>query len=602
MANLLLKRIKDWAKSITAFRTGDVIPVDGPDGTAKMSKDDLLKETAQNSLAGNVAPAFDNSKPNGADGYAYHAGDVVVNQGRLYRFTDNKASGSWDLLKVQLVDVGQIAFDTADGYNELKYNRNGTAKSDIKFSSGYYIDKINGALVSYNTLSWYTDAIELVSGHVFVISAKSIINTCMVAIYDAQNNFIESYGKGSSPVVWTDEVVFADDLIVAGAHYVRFGTYDKLDSRVFEFESLFDCDTGYEDLVQKIDSVKSEVAIKNAGSITDLKLTLTTGKYINKNNGSLNVDKNSLCSDFLSLSSYDVFVVNATSAYQACIYSVYDSSQNFIKSYGKSSDGWVRYTREFIRVADILGENPSAKYIRFSSFNSPLVVAEFKAFTNDEAYSDLRGISTLNGKKWVSCGDSFTHGGNLGSSGYDNIYEAFKSYPWWIARRNNMNLVNIARSGERITNSGSIHFTPDRFKSIPIDADIVTLAFGLNETTATIGDSTSSDNTTLWGAFNEVITWILTNIPKCKIGIIIQDAWMTQTIANAEKAIGAFWGIPVIDLKFDSSIPLGIGGRPGVNDFAATQRDSVFKDSTDHPNIEAHKYRSYIIENWLKSL
>lgn len=53
MANLLLKRIKDWATSITAFRTGDVIPVDGPSGTAKMSKDDLLKETAENTLVGN---------------------------------------------------------------------------------------------------------------------------------------------------------------------------------------------------------------------------------------------------------------------------------------------------------------------------------------------------------------------------------------------------------------------------------------------------------------------------------------------------------------------------------------------------------------------
>lgn len=35
---------------ITAFRTGDVIAVDGPSGTAKMSKDDLLKETAENAL------------------------------------------------------------------------------------------------------------------------------------------------------------------------------------------------------------------------------------------------------------------------------------------------------------------------------------------------------------------------------------------------------------------------------------------------------------------------------------------------------------------------------------------------------------------------
>lgn len=46
--SMLFKRIKDWATTITAFRTGDVIPVDGPQGTAKMSKDDLLRETAEN--------------------------------------------------------------------------------------------------------------------------------------------------------------------------------------------------------------------------------------------------------------------------------------------------------------------------------------------------------------------------------------------------------------------------------------------------------------------------------------------------------------------------------------------------------------------------
>lgn len=48
--SMLLKRIKDWATSITSFRTGDVIAVDGPNGTAKMSKDDLLKEAAENAL------------------------------------------------------------------------------------------------------------------------------------------------------------------------------------------------------------------------------------------------------------------------------------------------------------------------------------------------------------------------------------------------------------------------------------------------------------------------------------------------------------------------------------------------------------------------
>lgn len=45
--SMLFKRIKDWTTSITAFRTGDVIPVDGPNGTAKMANDDLLRVIAE---------------------------------------------------------------------------------------------------------------------------------------------------------------------------------------------------------------------------------------------------------------------------------------------------------------------------------------------------------------------------------------------------------------------------------------------------------------------------------------------------------------------------------------------------------------------------
>lgn len=44
---MLFKRIKDWATSITAFRTGDVIAVDGPSGTAKfLAKNLVHKDSA----------------------------------------------------------------------------------------------------------------------------------------------------------------------------------------------------------------------------------------------------------------------------------------------------------------------------------------------------------------------------------------------------------------------------------------------------------------------------------------------------------------------------------------------------------------------------
>ena len=104
------------ACTITAFRTGDVIPVDGPSGTAKMPKDDLLRVTAENALAGNVAPAFDATKQNGTDGYAYHIGDLVEHDGIVYKFIVNKSMGDWDSNCVARTNVDEI-INGENGFN-----------------------------------------------------------------------------------------------------------------------------------------------------------------------------------------------------------------------------------------------------------------------------------------------------------------------------------------------------------------------------------------------------------------------------------------------------------------------------------------------------
>lgn len=142
--SMLFKRIKDWAVSITSFRTGDVIAVDGPIGTAKIGYSDLAKEVIKDSanntdateadlvagskipimtaagpkslpgntiakaseqtalttyaqnVAASVAPPFDPTKPNDAGGYAYYAGTPVMYDGSCYVFVQNKSSGAWD--------------------------------------------------------------------------------------------------------------------------------------------------------------------------------------------------------------------------------------------------------------------------------------------------------------------------------------------------------------------------------------------------------------------------------------------------------------------------------------------------------------------------
>lgn len=76
----VLGKIKDLSTTITSFRTSDVIPVDGPSGTAKMAKDDLLRVTAEN--AGDYLFVGDPNKtevsPTFTDARAYRV--LPVNQ------------------------------------------------------------------------------------------------------------------------------------------------------------------------------------------------------------------------------------------------------------------------------------------------------------------------------------------------------------------------------------------------------------------------------------------------------------------------------------------------------------------------------------------
>lgn len=232
----------------------------------------------------------------------------------------------------------------------------------------------------------------------------------------------------------------------------------------------------------------------------------------------------------------------------------------------------------------------------------------------------INNSNILYGKKYVSCGDSYTEGDfsgytdENGLSGknspviYDTNRKMYKTYPWWIAERNNMTLVNEAKCGTTITNAFNGErnpFSVSRYLAVPTDADYITLMFGLNETGLTdeqIWTKTDTDNTTLWGAYNIVFKHFLTNMPLAKTGVIIADAWMNEKYANAVKEICKNWGIPVLDLKFDTSITAGISGRTGMNSEAISLRDKVFALSNNHPSVEAHEYRSTIIEHWLRSL
>ena len=508
--------------------------------------------------------------------------------------------------------------------NIVKYNSIDISDS-LKKIDNTYID-YGGFIGNHNSYDCYD--LNVSEGEVFSYVGQIIYNLAPYCFYDASDKIVKIGGDGKPHN--TDTSVNIDELIIPpGVTKLRVcsGTSDGranfILNKLTPFAPLVE-----NDINKLIETYKYE----GLGDYTDVtgNYELVTGKGYMNNKGNISdtSDTKGQYSQYIPINDFNTIYISAHSIYSTCIMVILDEAKKFLGAKGSASvEGETIWDLKAFNREEILQEYPNAYYIRLGTYEYtkyPLKMYVKKSNIYDivnNLENTINKSNILHKKKWVACGDSFTEGdfsGYVDENGlsgknspklYDTNRKMYKTYPWWIAERNNMTLINEAKCGSDFTNieGASNPFSVSRYLAIPTDADYITLMFGLNETgltTEQIGTKTDTTNTTLWGAYNIVFEHFLTNMPYAKIGVIIADAWMNTRYANAVKEICVYWGIPVLDLKFDTNIPMGIGGRPDGSPKAQQLRDNAFKvtSTNSHPNLEAHKYRSTFIEHWLRSL
>lgn len=341
-------------------------------------------------------------------------------------------------------------------------------------------------------------------------------------------------------------------------------------------------------------------------------------KFVRQGGGVWITNQSSAKGASIQVSEGDKYRITSTYKYGSTPYALFNGSQKVYVYPTQGDNSPLTNIKEIVTIPNGVTE------LRVSSnANTPLIVEKAMSLNGLEIKPTT---DYLYGKKWAACGDSFTAGDFSGyvdtegksgieSDAYDPIKQMYKTYPWWIANRNNMSLSLLAVAGNDFTNvEGAVrpfsnaNITNYSYAQIPTDCDYITLMFGLNEselTTEQIGTKTDSDNTTLWGAYNVVLEDILTKNPAVKIGIIIEDAWLSRTYHDALIEIAKYWGIPYLDLRNSENVPMLINGRlDEINTTAKTLRDNAFRVSSTnpHPSVKGHEYRSTIIENFLRSL
>lgn len=224
----------------------------------------------------------------------------------------------------------------------------------------------------------------------------------------------------------------------------------------------------------------------------------------------------------------------------------------------------------------------------------------YDIFGNPVTAESASASSVLSGKKWAVCGDSITSGEHAERDAEGN----YKTYDWFIARRNGMTLYRDGISGTTMTNRGASHdFSVTRYQNIPADCDYITLWFGINDPANAIGTIDDTENTTLYGAYNVVIPYLIRSHPNAKIGLIVSHDIGTK--AAVIRAIAHKYGIGIFDIQGDEKIPFWADWkheRTYVDQDIADFRMANWLADGQHPNTEGYYQISTSMEAWLKTL
>lgn len=351
--------------------------------------------------------------------------------------------------------------------------------------------------------------------------------------------------------------------------------------------------------------------------------TAFTDGIIDRNNGTIAVNTSYKTTDFIPIKKGQSITFSphirkflAYGLTKSAIPGTYlnESVKNY--TYTATADGYVRasFHTDYISRAQAEYAAEATAYIEYG--NRRLIPEIETATAGVSATGNL-----LAGKKWCACGDSFTQGdfAGLQASAYTlqtGKYAGEKAvYPYLIGNRNDMTVVNIAVGGMTLcciggTRENSFTYN-DYFKNrIPMDADYITLKFGINDNnySSPLGTIDDTDNTTFYGAWNVVLDWLTQNFPAAKIGIIVTNgitdeagkAYLEATVAAAKK-----WGIAYLDEANDDRVPLLLRVvRPNLSQTVYNRKMAAFQvsETNKHPNPACHAYESTFVENFLRSL
>ena len=302
-----------------------------------------------------------------------------------------------------------------------------------------------------------------------------------------------------------------------------------------------------------------------------------------------------------------------------------ESYQTIMEMLRRDSDGFLRWAYNCWSLDPMT----DTRYDNYASGDCFLVYPGNRSSVRFERLRDgieefekhrVLGRSQLEGKTLVTCGDSFTEGDfwdYIDAEGkndrrspeiYDSEWGCYKTYPYWIAKRNGMKLVNMAKCGATLALSADKKcecFLTEKLHSIPKDADYILFKFGINDSwrlpVGTIDDTTPD---TFCGAWNIVLSWVIENCPDAKVGVIASNHCKTKEWSDATVMMCEKYGVRCLNEESED-VPYFYEQKfRACPDDIREAMNAKYRvsEKNKHPNVAAHRIESLIVEKFLRTL
>lgn len=519
---------------------------------------------------------------------------------------------------------------TGEALDDLKSDisefENGISTSELitipRTEQNGYIIKSNGEVVSGGANNQVTDPIDISAYQWLYITARANYSTLLYAFYDANSVFIsgEASNGGESSTLIEDKKV----AVPSGAKFLRMSNRYNFtpypNAKYIEYTLK-----GTEDIPSIKDTI-DDITATETYPIEFIENPTWEAGYVSKTGAVTAGGTSYVHTDNISVKVGDVIKTYNTiscNASEMRFVTAYDTTGSAV--FASGAEHVVSYTVPSGIVSIIIS-------VAYSSSASTLYAIHHNTSETDNVISVVSETDVLFNKKWCVCGDSFSYGGQSPMPVFsDGRYKGSrKAYPYFIGNRTHIDIVDFTANGRTLaypsdgsfSNSLTNPSAEQYYQNIPTDVDYITIYLGINDSHHASGSSgsdgedvtgvipigTVDDTTTetFGGAWNVVLSWLITNRPNAHIGIIVSNGVDNVSYRDMTIAIAKKYGIAYIDLNGDDRTPAMI--RTVNPDIAQSVKTALINKwavevgVNTHPNTDAHEYESYFIENFLRSI